>query len=36
MMTAEEARKHQPTIAIMGAGNQVAQLLKEEIHSTVM
>ncbi|SEB63383.1 aspartate 1-decarboxylase [Paenibacillus sp. GP183] len=36
MMTEEEARKHQPTIAIMGAGNQVAQLLKEEIHSTVM
>jgi aspartate 1-decarboxylase len=36
MMTEEEARKHQPTIAIMGAGNQIAQLLKEEIHSTVM
>src|ERR1700730_3337329 len=36
MMTEEEARKHQPTIAIMGAGNQVAQLLKEEIHSTVL
>jgi aspartate 1-decarboxylase len=36
MMTEEEARKHKPTIAIMGAGNQVAQLLKEEIHSTVM
>jgi aspartate 1-decarboxylase len=36
MMTEEEARKHQPTIAIMGAGNKVAQLLKEEIHSTVM
>jgi aspartate 1-decarboxylase len=36
MMTEEEAKKHQPTIAIMGADNQVAQLLKEEIHSTVM
>jgi aspartate 1-decarboxylase len=36
MMTEEEAKKHQPTIAIMGAGNKVAQLLKEEIHSTVM
>ncbi|MBP1994768.1 aspartate 1-decarboxylase [Paenibacillus eucommiae] len=36
MMTEEEARKHQPTIAIMGENNKVAQLLKEEIHSTVL
>lgn len=36
MMTDEEARKHQPTIAIMGDNNKVAQLLKEEEHSTVL
>lgn len=36
MMTEEEARRHQPTIAIMGENNKVAQLLKEEIHSTVL
>ncbi|MDF2649147.1 MULTISPECIES: aspartate 1-decarboxylase [unclassified Paenibacillus] len=36
MMTDEEARKHQPTIAIMGENNKVAQLLKEEEHSTIL
>ena len=36
MMSDEEAKKHQPTIAIMGANNTVAQLLKEEEHSTVL
>jgi aspartate 1-decarboxylase len=36
MMTEEEAKKHQPTIAIMGPDNKVAQLLKEEIHATVL
>lgn len=36
MMSDEEARKHQPTVAIMGANNKVAQLLKEEEHSTVL
>ncbi|TXK81377.1 aspartate 1-decarboxylase [Paenibacillus sp. N3.4] len=36
MMTEEEAKTHHPTIAIMGANNQVAQLLKEEAHSTVL
>lgn len=35
-MTDEEARKHQPTVAIMGANNKVAQLLKEEEHSTIL
>ncbi|KRE32385.1 aspartate 1-decarboxylase [Paenibacillus sp. Soil724D2] len=35
MMTDEEAKKHQPTIAIMGENNKVAQLLKEEEHSTI-
>ncbi|NOU72039.1 aspartate 1-decarboxylase [Paenibacillus sp. LMG 31458] len=36
MMTDEEAKKHQPTIAIMGDNNKVAQLLKEEEHSTIL
>jgi aspartate 1-decarboxylase len=36
MMTEEEAKEHKPTIAIMGENNKVAQLLKEEIHSTVL
>ncbi|MDF2961767.1 MAG: PanD [Paenibacillus sp.] len=36
MLTDEEARKHQPQIAIMGENNQIISVLKEEIHSTVM
>ncbi|MGO4274354.1 aspartate 1-decarboxylase, partial [Paenibacillus sp. TAF58] len=36
MMTDEEAKKHQPTVAIMGENNKVAQLLKEEAHSTIL
>ncbi|KQX68721.1 aspartate 1-decarboxylase [Paenibacillus sp. Root444D2] len=36
MMTDEEAKKHQPTIAIMGENNKVEQLLKEEEHSTIL
>lgn len=36
MMTEEEAKKHQPTVAIMGENNKVAQLLKEEEHSTIL
>jgi aspartate 1-decarboxylase len=36
MMTDEEAKKHQPTVAIMGPDNKVIQLLNEEIHSTVL
>jgi aspartate 1-decarboxylase len=36
MMTDEEAKKHQPTVAIMGENNKVAQLLKEEEHSTIL
>lgn len=35
-MTDEEARKHQPTVAIMGTNNKVAQLLKAEEHSTIL
>lgn len=36
MMSDEEAKKHQPTIAILGENNKVAQLLKAEEHSTVL
>ncbi|WP_261301087.1 aspartate 1-decarboxylase [Paenibacillus andongensis] len=36
MMTDEEAKKHQPTVAIMGENNKVAQLLKQEEHSTIL
>ncbi|MFD0680881.1 MULTISPECIES: aspartate 1-decarboxylase [unclassified Paenibacillus] len=36
MMTDEDARKHQPQIAIMGENNRIISVLKEEIHSTVM
>ncbi|MDD9267679.1 aspartate 1-decarboxylase [Paenibacillus sp. GCM10023248] len=36
MMTDEEAKKHQPTVAILGADNKVVQLLKAEEHSTVV
>jgi len=36
MMTDEEARKHRPTVAIMGENNRIVQLLKEELHSTVL
>lgn len=36
MMTDEEAREHTPSIAIMGEGNEVVSVLKEEIHSTVL
>ncbi|MBP1961925.1 aspartate 1-decarboxylase [Paenibacillus aceris] len=36
MMTDEEAKKHQPTVAIMGTNNKVAQLLKAEEHSTIL
>ncbi len=36
MLSDEEARKHTPSIAIMGENNQVVGVLKEEIHSTVL
>ncbi|MCU6795786.1 MULTISPECIES: aspartate 1-decarboxylase [Paenibacillus] len=36
MMSDEEARKHTPSIAIMGENNKVISVLKEEIHSTVL
>ncbi|WP_068775436.1 aspartate 1-decarboxylase [Paenibacillus sp. FJAT-26967] len=36
MMTEEEARRHKPAVAIMGPNNKIAELLKEEMHSTVL
>ncbi|MEK3721820.1 aspartate 1-decarboxylase [Paenibacillus sp. FSL H8-0034] len=36
MMSDEEAKKHTPSIAIMGENNKVISVLKEEIHSTVL
>ncbi|WP_159883067.1 aspartate 1-decarboxylase [Paenibacillus puerhi] len=36
MMTDEEARRHVPSIAIMGDNNEIVSILKEEIHSTVL
>jgi aspartate 1-decarboxylase len=36
MLSDEEARKHQPKIAIMGENNAVISVLKEEIHSTML
>ncbi|SFK91089.1 L-aspartate 1-decarboxylase [Paenibacillus sp. 1_12] len=36
MMSDEEAKKHTPSIAIMGENNEVVSVLKEEIHSTVL
>ncbi|THF78412.1 aspartate 1-decarboxylase [Cohnella fermenti] len=36
LVTEEEARNHRPKIAIMDEGNQLARLLAEEPHSTVL
>ncbi|PZE21914.1 aspartate 1-decarboxylase [Paenibacillus xerothermodurans] len=36
MLSNEEAKTHQPQIAIMGEDNKVISVLKEEIHSTVL
>lgn len=36
VMTDEDARKYKPTVAIMGENNKVEQILKEEIHSTIL
>lgn len=35
LMTEEEARTYKPKIAIMDDNNQIIQLAKEEIHSTI-
>lgn len=35
-MSDEEARRHKPTVAIMGEGNKVVQLLKEEEPATIL
>ena len=34
MMSDEEARKHQPKVAIMGENNKIVEILGEEIHAT--
>jgi len=36
MMTDEEARNHQPKVAILGPDNKPVRLLHEEIHATVV
>lgn len=36
LMTDEEAKKHQPKVAILGADNKVAQLLNAEEPATVL
>ncbi|USG63475.1 aspartate 1-decarboxylase [Brevibacillus ruminantium] len=36
LMSDEEARRHKPRVAIMDEHNQIAQLLTEEIHATVL
>lgn len=36
MMTDEEARTHQPKVAILGPDNKPVRLLHEEIHATVV
>lgn len=35
-MTEEEAKNHQPRVAIMDENNQIEQLLGEEVHGTVL
>lgn len=35
LMTDEEARNHCPTIAFMGEGNRIEEVVKEETHSTI-
>ncbi|AQR79470.1 aspartate 1-decarboxylase [Paenibacillus larvae] len=35
LMTDEEGRNHCPTIAFMGEGNRIEEVLKEETHSTI-
>ncbi|MCR2802976.1 aspartate 1-decarboxylase [Paenibacillus soyae] len=36
MMTNEEARTHKPTITILDSGNKPVQMLKEELHATIL
>jgi aspartate 1-decarboxylase len=36
MMTEEEARKHQPRVAILNADNKIVHSLQSEPHSTVL
>lgn len=36
MMTNEEAKRHKPIVAVLGDENQVVQLIREEVHATVL
>lgn len=36
LMSDEEARRHQPRVAIMDEHNKIAQLVSEEVHATVL
>lgn len=36
IMTDEEAKKHQPKVAIMGEGNRIVQLWNEEPHGLIV
>lgn len=35
MMTDEQARTHQPKVAIMGENNKIVEIIGEEIHATI-
>lgn len=35
VMTSEEAKQHKPIIAILNDHNEIEQLIKEELHSTI-
>lgn len=36
MMTSEEAAHHRPRVAILGEGNQVQEMIGEEVHGTTV
>ncbi len=36
LMNEEEIAKHRPRIAIMGEGNEIVEMIEEEVHATVL
>lgn len=36
LMSEEEIAKHRPRIAIMGEGNEIVEMIEEEVHETVL
>ncbi len=36
LMSEEEIAKHRPRIAIMGEGNEIVEMIEEEVHATVL